>query len=98
MLPSSIDENGQLLKDGELIADISCHISVSTRGKLTGWRGSLQIKERHTPKAADLTNLGNMDLKLENYQGTMFVTNQRIDDSGEITNVEFTGTGKLEEL
>lgn len=98
MLPNSIDENGQILKDGELIADVSCYISVSSQEKLTKWGGSLQIKKKHSPKAANLMDLKKMDLKLENYQGTIFVTNQRIYSSGEITNIEFTGTGKLEEL
>ena len=41
MLPKSINENGQLFKGEELIADVSCQISVQKTGLLE-WNGTME--------------------------------------------------------
>lgn len=96
MLPSSIDESGQLFKDNELIADVECSVSVS-EGGLMEWKGTMEITEKHSPKSMNLADLGKIDLNLENYQGKIFVTNQRLTDQG-IVKISFTGAEGLEEI
>lgn len=90
-LPDTIKERGQLINEGNTIADVICHIHVIKRKKrLNEWGGTLSISQMHQDEAMALVLLdGELELDLENYKGKVIITSH---GSGEI---RFTGTGDL---
>lgn len=89
--PDTIKEEGQLINEGDIIADVTCHINVIKRKKrLNEWEGTFSISQKHRNEAMALPLLdGELELDLENYKGKIIITSQ---GSGEI---RFTGADDL---